>query len=125
LQRCGLLPPLRRYGRSDHVAFHHAHLERLHAVRRGLLIGFDLDELRAILGVSGHVTCNDIYAIAQSAIKRLHREGLDETKLWALMEASPRTGSKLNSPIYLEIVGPRRQRSPRGGRRLRAGAQEC
>lgn len=115
----GLLPPSRRRpGREGDFAFHREHLERLHVISRGLSIGLALDELEAILRPSSLVTCNDIYAVAQRAVDRLHRDGLNETapivrKLRALMDASPRADSKLYCPIYLEITGggrPKRSR---------------
>jgi hypothetical protein len=122
LQERGLLPPMRRYGRSDDIAFHREHLERLHAVGRGLSMGFAVDELAAILSAAGLVTCNDVYTVAQAAVERLRREGADETapivaRLRTFMEGSPRVGSKLSCPIYLEIMGLPPKRSPRGGRR--------
>jgi DNA-binding transcriptional MerR regulator len=126
LQERGLLPPPRRRpSRSGGVAFHREHLERLHAVGRGISLGFALDELQVILGAGSLLTCNDIYAITQSAVQRLRSEGLGETapivvKLRALIKTSPRTGSKFNCPIYLEIAGTQPQsRRRRHGRSWR------
>jgi DNA-binding transcriptional MerR regulator len=115
-----LPPPRRRQGRTEDVAFHREHLERLRAIRRGLSMGFSMDDLEAILTSPALLTCNDIYGIAQGAIERVRSEGAKASaptilKLRARMETSPRSGSKFNCPIYLEIVGPPHKRNPGSG----------
>ena len=62
----GLLPPPRRLaGRSARRGYHLDHLQRLKFIRRARNMGFSLDAIAQLLGVTGGmVTCGDALRVA-------------------------------------------------------------
>src|SRR6516164_8298104 len=74
-ERMGLLPkPRRRPGRSGDAAYHQEHLERLTFIRRAVELGFSLEAIGELVGLSGGLrTCGDIYAVAERQLSDIRR----------------------------------------------------
>lgn len=70
LDRGLLQPPRRRRGRSNDVAFHREHVERLKLIGRALAYGFTHDDI-AVFVDPGLVTCDDVYRIAAARLEKL------------------------------------------------------
>jgi len=62
---CGLLqPPRRQRRRTDELAFHVEHVERLRFIQRAIAHGFLLEDVERFVDETALVTCNDIYRIS-------------------------------------------------------------
>jgi DNA-binding transcriptional MerR regulator len=82
LLRCGLLQrPRRRLGRSDDVAFHQEHAERLRFIKQTLGVGFHLDDIARLVDPAGLITCGDVYALASQRLNEMRRTKEDTRSL--------------------------------------------
>jgi DNA-binding transcriptional MerR regulator len=62
---CGLLQPPRRHRRrTDDLAFHVEHIERLRFIQRAIVHGFFLEDIERLVDETAPVTCNDVYRIS-------------------------------------------------------------
>jgi|SRR5690242_5218218 DNA-binding transcriptional MerR regulator len=62
---CGLLqPPRRQCRRTDDLAFHVEHIERLRFIQRAIAHGFFLEDIERFVDETALVTCNDVYRIS-------------------------------------------------------------
>ena len=111
-QQMGLLPkPHRRPGRRGDVGYQAAHLERLIFIRRAVELGFSLDAIRELLGLSGGLrTCGDIYSVAERQLadirQRIADLGRVEAALASLAASCPRTGAVRDCPVILALSQP-------------------
>lgn len=108
----GLLPkPQRRTGRRGDAGYRAAHLARLTFIQRAIELGFSLEAIRELLGLSGGLrTCGDIYAVAERQLADIRRRIADlgrmETALAQLAAACPRTGAVHDCPVIHSLSRP-------------------
>jgi MerR family mercuric resistance operon transcriptional regulator len=86
LLRFGVLQsPRRQPGRSDDVAFHQEHVERLRFIKQALSVGFHLDDIARLVDPSGLITCSEVYALTSQRIKETRRTKEDTRSLEDLL----------------------------------------
>jgi MerR family mercuric resistance operon transcriptional regulator len=126
-ERIGLLDePLRSAGGHRHYG--HAHLKRLSFIRRARDLGFPLDTVRALLGLSapGDATCAEVEGLAAGHLAEVRAKIADLARLEAVLAelvARCRGGTVPECPIiealYTEGPGP----GPGGGRGAAQGGK--
>jgi MerR family mercuric resistance operon transcriptional regulator len=104
----GLLSwPRRQRGRSDDVAYHPEHLERLKFIKHALACGFTLDDVVQMVHPGALVTCGDVFALTQRRLDCMRNSGAANTvamaRLEKLRETCPGIGSRRDCPI-IEIL---------------------
>jgi DNA-binding transcriptional MerR regulator len=108
----GLLPqPLRRRGRSGDAAHHQEHLERLTFIGRAVELGFSLEAVGELLGLTGRLrTCGDVYIVAERQLSDVRRRIADlsriEAALAPLVAACPRMGATQDCPVVVALSRP-------------------
>jgi DNA-binding transcriptional MerR regulator len=100
----GLLQPARRQrGRSDDVAYHQEHLERLKFIKHALVCGFTLDDVVQLVHPSALLTCGDVFALTARRLERMHDSGgadpIAAARLEKLRESCPGIGARRDCPI--------------------------
>jgi MerR family transcriptional regulator, mercuric resistance operon regulatory protein len=111
-ERRGLLPkPRRRRGRSGDAAYHQEHLERLTFIGRAVELGFSLEAVGELLGLTGGLrTCGDVYTVAERQLSDIRRRIADlsriEAALTPLVAACPRTGTTQDCPVVIALARP-------------------
>jgi MerR family mercuric resistance operon transcriptional regulator len=76
-----LQPPRRRLGRSDDIAFHREHVDRLRFIKRALGVGFHLDDIARLVDPASLITCADVYALASQRLNLMRRTSEDTRSL--------------------------------------------
>jgi DNA-binding transcriptional MerR regulator len=108
-EKMGLPPkPRRRRGRSGDAAYHQEHFERLTFIRRAVELGFSLESVSELLGLTGGLrTCGDVYTVAERQLSDIHRRIADlsriEAALAPLVAACPRTGASRDCPVVIAL----------------------
>jgi DNA-binding transcriptional MerR regulator len=100
----GLLQrPRRQRGRSDDVAYHPEHLERLKFIKHALGCGFTLDDVVQMVHPGALVTCGDVFALTQRRLDCLRASGsanaIAAARLEKLRETCPGIGPRQGCPI--------------------------
>jgi DNA-binding transcriptional MerR regulator len=99
-----LLPwPRRQRGRSDDVAYHQEHLDRLKFIKHALACGFTLDDVLQMVNPGALVTCGDVFALTQRRLDCVRKSGGADTivaaRLEKLRETCPGIGPRRDCPI--------------------------
>ena len=107
-ERIGLLPkPLRSQGR--HRLYDETHNRRLVFVRRSRALGFSLDQIRELLGLSRatELTCDEVKALTEQHIAGIRHKIRDLRRLDRVLNAlSARCrGGKIATCPILETLG--------------------
>jgi len=111
-ERMGLLPkPRRRLGRSGDAAYHTEHLERLTFIQRATDLGFSLEAIGDLLGITGGLrTCGDVYHVAERQLVEIRRRIADlermEAALAPLVASCPRSGPVHDCPLIIALSRP-------------------
>jgi MerR family mercuric resistance operon transcriptional regulator len=111
-ERMGLLPkPRRQPGRSGDAAYHREHLERLTFIRRAVELGFSLEAISELLGLTGGLrTCGDVYQVAERALSEIRQRIAElsrmEAALAPLAAQCPRSGSAHDCPLVTALSRP-------------------
>ena len=100
----GLLQrPRRQRGRSDDVAYHQEHLERLTFIKHALSCGYTLDDVVQLVQSSTLVTCGDVFALTERRLRQMRDAGSDDSeaaaRLKMLRETCPGVGPRSQCPI--------------------------
>jgi len=108
-ERIGILPkPPRTAG--GHRLFTEEHKQRLIFIRRARKLGFSLDQVRALLGLTGgrHITCAKVKGITEQHIADIRQRVKDlkhiERVLTEMVAHCP-GGEKLDCPILDALAG--------------------
>ena len=103
LDRGLLQRPRRQRGRSDDVAYHLEHLERLKFIKHALSCGFTLDDVVQMTHPGALVTCGDVFALTQRRLDIMRDSGDANTiaaaRLEKLSETCPGIGPRRDCPI--------------------------
>lgn len=103
LDRGLLQRPRRQRGRSDDVAYHQEHLERLKFIKHALGCGYTLDDVVQLVHPGALVTCGDVFALTQRRLDSMRNSGgagtIAAARLKKLSEACPGIGSRRDCPI--------------------------
>jgi MerR family transcriptional regulator, mercuric resistance operon regulatory protein len=108
----GLLPKPRRHpGRSGDAGYHQEHFERLTFIQRAVELGFSLEAIGELLGLTGGLrTCGDVYTVAERQLSDIRRRIADlsriEAALAPLVDACPRTGATRDCPVVIALSRP-------------------
>jgi MerR family mercuric resistance operon transcriptional regulator len=107
-ERIGLLSkPLRSQGR--HRLYDEAHSQRLVFIRRSRELGFSLDQIRELLGLSRgtELTCDEVKTLTDLHIAGIHHKIRDLKRLERVLKAlSVRCrGGKITTCPILEALG--------------------
>ena len=89
-ERIGLMPAPPRRGR--YRSYDRDHVARLGFVRRARVLGFTLDEVRALLGlaVGGHTSCAEVRNLAASHLKDVRARIADLKRMERVLAGSVR-----------------------------------
>lgn len=117
-ERIGLLPTAARRGRYRSYAA--ADTGRLSFVRRARELGFTLEEIRALLGIStaGQVSCADAREIAAAHLMKVRRRLVDLRRMERVLAATVRacdTGDHAGCPLIDTLRNPAEPASDRVG----------
>ncbi|MBN9088068.1 MAG: MerR family DNA-binding protein [Reyranella sp.] len=98
-----LQPPRRQRGRTDDVAYHHEHLDRLKFIKHALACGFTLEDIAELVNPGALVTCGDVRALTQRRLEQVREAGGTDAvvvaRLEKLREACAGAGSRRECSI--------------------------
>jgi MerR family mercuric resistance operon transcriptional regulator len=108
----GLLPkPRRQPGRRGGAAYHREHVERLTFIRRAIALGFTLEAIGELLGLSGGLrTCGDVYLVAERQLSKIRQRIAElsriEAALAPIVANCPRSGPARDCPLVIALSRP-------------------
>ena len=110
LDRRLLQPPRRQRGRSDDIAFHQEHVERLEFIKRALACGFTLDDVSDLTNPDALQTCGDVFALTERRLAQVRDSGQPQAPgaahLAALRDACPARGPRKDCTILKALSRP-------------------
>ena len=117
-QRSGLVPKPRRVA-NDLLLYRIDDVERLIFIRRAMGLGFSVEAVRELLGLSAKKpkACADVHEIANRHLADVRRRMADlarmESALAPMVESCPRRGGLATCPILNSLSHPDSSSPPR------------
>jgi MerR family mercuric resistance operon transcriptional regulator len=116
-EKIGILPPPPR-SQGGHRLYGQAQTRTLTFIRRARELGFNLDEIRALLGLAapGKASCADVRAIATQHLEDIRAKIADLAKLERLLAKTIArcSGKRVPECPVLDILATPRSTRPRG-----------